>query len=82
MSRAGADRSKRVDTSINRLISQIIPDNPHNTEDENQQRHDLLFQQVKEQLERQVHTIRGKEEAKRTGIWQERKKTEEGSRWS
>ncbi|KAI0870641.1 Spc97/Spc98 family protein [Hypoxylon argillaceum] len=52
MSRAGADRSKRVDTSINRLISQIIPDNPHNTEDENQQRHDLLFQQVKEQLER------------------------------
>ncbi|KAI1270937.1 Spc97/Spc98 family protein [Xylaria sp. FL0933] len=52
MSRAGPDRSKRVDTSINRLISQIIPDNPHNTEDENQQRHDLLFQQVKEQLER------------------------------
>ncbi|GAP89501.1 putative spc97 spc98 family protein [Rosellinia necatrix] len=52
MSRAGPDRSKRVDTSINRLISQIIPDNPHNTEDENQQRHDLLFQQVKDQLER------------------------------
>ncbi|KAI0102047.1 Spc97/Spc98 family protein [Nemania sp. FL0031] len=52
MSRAGPDRSKRVDTSINRLISQIIPDNPHNTEDENQQRHDLLYQQVKEQLER------------------------------
>ncbi|KAI0974001.1 Spc97/Spc98 family protein [Xylaria arbuscula] len=59
MSRAGPDRSKRVvdtskriDTSINRLISQIIPDNPHNTEDENQQRHDILFQQVKQQLER------------------------------
>ncbi|KAI1303299.1 Spc97/Spc98 family protein [Xylaria venustula] len=59
MSRAGPDRSKRVvdtskriDTSINRLISQIIPDNPHNSEDENQQTHDILFQQVKEQLER------------------------------
>ncbi|KAI1133451.1 Spc97/Spc98 family protein [Nemania abortiva] len=52
MSRAGPDRSKRVDTSINRLISQIIPDNPHSTEDENQRRHDLLYQQVKEQLER------------------------------
>ncbi|KAI3342145.1 Spc97/Spc98 family protein [Ustulina deusta] len=52
MSRPGPDRSKRVDTSINRLISQIIPDNPRNTEDENQQRHDLLFQQVKDQLER------------------------------
>ncbi|KAF2973495.1 hypothetical protein GQX73_g221 [Xylaria multiplex] len=54
MSRAGPDRSKRVDTSINRLISQIIPDNPHKSEDENQQRHDLLFQQVREQLERQL----------------------------
>lgn len=52
MSRAGPDRTKRVDTSINRLISQIIPDDPRSTEDENQQRHDLLFQQVKEQLER------------------------------
>ncbi|KAI1738977.1 Spc97/Spc98 family protein [Xylaria scruposa] len=52
MSRAGPDRSKRVDTSINRLISQIIPDNPHNSEDENQQRHDILFQHVREQLER------------------------------
>ncbi|KAI3317979.1 Spc97/Spc98 family protein [Xylariaceae sp. AK1471] len=52
MSRAVPDRSKRVDLSINRLISQIIPDNLHSTEDENQQRHDLLFQQVKEQLER------------------------------
>ncbi|KAI0443740.1 Spc97/Spc98 family protein [Xylaria telfairii] len=52
MSRAGPDRSKRVDTSINRLISQIIPDNPHSSEDENQQRHDLLFQHVREQLER------------------------------
>lgn len=56
MSRAGPDRSKRVDTSINRLISQIIPDNPHSSEDENQQRHDLLFQHVREQLERQVLT--------------------------
>ncbi|KAI0202035.1 Spc97/Spc98 family protein [Astrocystis sublimbata] len=52
MSRAGPDRSKRVDTSINRLISQIIPDNPHSSEDENQQRHDVLFQHVREQLER------------------------------
>ncbi|KAI1199717.1 Spc97/Spc98 family protein [Nemania serpens] len=52
MSSVGPDRSKRVDTSISRLISQIIPDDPYNTEDENQQRHDLLFQQVKEQLER------------------------------
>ncbi|KAI8633832.1 Spc97/Spc98 family protein [Xylariaceae sp. FL1651] len=52
MSRPASDRSKRVDLSINRLISQIIPDNPHSTEDENQQRHDLIFQQVKEQLER------------------------------
>ncbi|KAI1425691.1 Spc97/Spc98 family protein [Xylaria sp. FL1777] len=52
MSRAGPNHSKRADISINRLISQIIPDNPHNTEDENQQRHELLFQQVKEQLER------------------------------
>ncbi len=69
MSRPGTDRSKRVDTSINRLISQIIPDNPRNTEDENQQRHDLLFQQVKDQLERQVRTIyRGLEgEARKQG---------------
>ncbi|KAI1824311.1 Spc97/Spc98 family protein [Xylaria intraflava] len=52
MSRAGPDRSKRVDTSVNRLISQIIPDNHLSTEDENQFRHDLLFQHVKEQLER------------------------------
>ncbi|KAI2640132.1 Spc97/Spc98 family protein [Xylaria nigripes] len=52
MSRPGPDRSKRVDTSINRLISQIIPDNPLNTEDENQSRHNMLFQSVKERLER------------------------------
>ncbi|KAI1814198.1 Spc97/Spc98 family protein [Poronia punctata] len=52
MSRAVPDRSRRVDLSINRLISQIVPDNPHATEDENQQRHDSIFQTVKEQLER------------------------------
>ncbi|KAI0394080.1 Spc97/Spc98 family protein [Xylariaceae sp. FL0594] len=52
MSRAVPDRSKRVDLSINRLISQIVPDNPQATEDENQHRHELLFRQVKEQLER------------------------------
>ncbi|KAJ2976665.1 hypothetical protein NUW58_g8031 [Xylaria curta] len=67
MSRPGPDRSKRVDTSINRLISQIIPDNPHNTEDENQQRHDLLFQQVKEQLERQVRTQSRGAESRKAG---------------
>ncbi|KAJ3567222.1 hypothetical protein NPX13_g6844 [Xylaria arbuscula] len=52
MSRAGSD-SKR-ETSIRRLISEIIPSNPHDTRDGNQQRHELLFQQIKEQLERQV----------------------------
>ncbi|KAI1362692.1 Spc97/Spc98 family protein [Xylaria arbuscula] len=50
MSRAGSD-SKR-ETSIRRLISEIIPSNPHDTRDGNQQRHELLFQQIKEQLER------------------------------
>ena len=55
MSRAGPD-SKR-ETSIRRLISEIIPSNPHDTREENQQRHSLLFQQIKEQLERQVRTI-------------------------
>ncbi|KAJ8133139.1 hypothetical protein O1611_g478 [Lasiodiplodia mahajangana] len=70
MSRAGPDRSKRVDTSINRLISQLISDDPRNTEDENQQRHDLLYQQVKEQLERQVRTVRSKQQAKQ-GSWKQ-----------
>ncbi|KAI0514554.1 Spc97/Spc98 family protein [Xylaria bambusicola] len=51
MSRAGPD-SKRVEASINRLISEIIPNNPHDTRDENQQRHSLLLQQIKDQLER------------------------------
>ncbi|CAJ2502516.1 Uu.00g099100.m01.CDS01 [Anthostomella pinea] len=46
-----ADRSKRVDTSINRLIQQITPDEPHRTEEENQQRHDLFFEEIKQQLE-------------------------------
>ncbi|KAK5628661.1 hypothetical protein RRF57_004376 [Xylaria bambusicola] len=58
MSRAGPD-SKRVETSINRLISEIVPNSPDDTRDENQQRHSLLFQQIKEQLERQVLIITG-----------------------
>ncbi|KAI1270458.1 Spc97/Spc98 family protein [Xylariaceae sp. FL1019] len=51
MSRAAPDKAKRLDASVNRLVSQIIPDNPYQDEDENQLRHDNLFTQVTRQLE-------------------------------
>ncbi|KAI1502589.1 spindle pole body component alp6 [Biscogniauxia marginata] len=51
MSGSAQDRNKRVTLSINRLISQIIPDDPHLDEEQHQQRHDLFFQEVKQQLE-------------------------------
>ncbi|KAI0148787.1 Spc97/Spc98 family protein [Xylariaceae sp. FL1272] len=51
MSRAAPEKAKRLDASVNRLISQIIPDNPYQDEDENQSRHDQLFTRVTRQLE-------------------------------
>ncbi|KAI1487350.1 spindle pole body component alp6 [Biscogniauxia mediterranea] len=51
MSGSTQDRNRRVTLSINRLISQIIPDDPHLDEEQHQQRHDLFFQEIKHQLE-------------------------------
>ncbi|KAI1104782.1 spindle pole body component alp6 [Jackrogersella minutella] len=47
---ANADRNKRVDLSINRLISQLIPDDPHLTDEDAQLRHDSFFDEIKKQL--------------------------------
>ncbi|KAI1140556.1 spindle pole body component alp6 [Hypoxylon sp. FL0543] len=50
MSGSNQDRTKRVDLSINRLISQLIPDDPSLSDEEAQQRHDLFFDEIKQQL--------------------------------
>lgn len=49
------DRANRVNISVNRLISQIIPVDQELTDDENRQRHDILFEEVKGRLERYIH---------------------------
>ncbi|KAK7747641.1 Microtubule-nucleating Tub4p (gamma-tubulin) complex component [Diatrype stigma] len=46
------DRANRVNISVNRLISQIIPSDPTLSEEDNRQRHDILFEEVRESLER------------------------------
>jgi gamma-tubulin complex component 3 len=50
MSGSNQDRTKRVDLSINRLISQLLPDNPHLSDEDAQQRHDSFFDEIKQQL--------------------------------
>ncbi|KAI1778159.1 spindle pole body component alp6 [Hypoxylon cercidicola] len=50
MSRSNQDQTKRVDLSINRLISHLLPDNPHLSDEDAQQRHDLFFDEIKQQL--------------------------------
>ncbi|OTA87403.1 hypothetical protein M434DRAFT_23963 [Hypoxylon sp. CO27-5] len=50
MSGSNQDRTKRVDLSINRLISQLIPDDPHLSDEEAQQRHDFFFDEIRQQL--------------------------------
>ncbi|KAI1408431.1 spindle pole body component alp6 [Hypoxylon sp. FL1857] len=50
MSGSNQDRTKRVDLSINRLIAQLIPDDPQLSDEEAQQRHDLFFDEIKQQL--------------------------------
>ncbi|OTB09947.1 hypothetical protein K445DRAFT_71244 [Daldinia sp. EC12] len=50
MSGSNQDRTKRVDLSINRLISQLIPDDPRLSDEDAQQRHDLCFDEIKQQL--------------------------------
>ncbi|OTB08956.1 hypothetical protein M426DRAFT_316246 [Hypoxylon sp. CI-4A] len=50
MSRANQDQTKRVDLSINRLIAQLIPDDPRLNDEEAQQRHDAFFDEIKQQL--------------------------------
>ncbi|KAI1389936.1 spindle pole body component alp6 [Hypoxylon trugodes] len=50
MSGSNQDRTKRVDLSINRLISQLIPDDPRLNDEDAQQRHDLFFDEIKQQL--------------------------------
>ncbi|KAI0179256.1 spindle pole body component alp6 [Hypoxylon sp. FL1284] len=50
MSRSNQDQTKRVDLSINRLISQLLPDSPHLSDEDAQQRHDLYFDEIRQQL--------------------------------
>ncbi|KAI2469463.1 spindle pole body component alp6 [Annulohypoxylon bovei var. microspora] len=50
MSGSNQDRTKRVDLSINRLISQLIPDDPRLSDEDAQQKHDLFFDEIKKQL--------------------------------
>ncbi|KAI5861233.1 Spc98 family-domain-containing protein [Durotheca rogersii] len=50
MSGSNQDRTKRVDLSINRLISQLIPDNPRLSDEDAQQRHDQFFDEIKQLL--------------------------------
>lgn len=50
MSGSNQDRTRRVDLSINRLISQLIPDDPQLSDEDAQQRHDLFFDEIKQQL--------------------------------
>ncbi|KAI1211650.1 spindle pole body component alp6 [Annulohypoxylon truncatum] len=50
MSGSNQDRTKRVDLSINRLISQLIPDDLRLSDEDAQQRHDLFFDEIKKQL--------------------------------
>ncbi|KAI0383257.1 Spc98 family-domain-containing protein [Hypomontagnella monticulosa] len=50
MSRSNQDHTKRVDLSINRLISQLIPDDPRLSHEDAQERHDLFFEEIKQQL--------------------------------
>lgn len=50
MSGSNQDRTKRVDLSINRLIAQLIPDDPRLSDEDAQQRHDLFFAEIKKQL--------------------------------
>ncbi|KAI1341414.1 spindle pole body component alp6 [Xylariaceae sp. FL0016] len=52
MSTAAPERSRRVELSINRLISQLIPQDPDLPEEEKQQRHDVYYQEIRQQLER------------------------------
>ncbi len=46
------DRGNRVNISVNRLISQIIPIDPGLSEEDNRQRHGILFEEVREVLEK------------------------------
>ncbi|KAI1380706.1 spindle pole body component alp6 [Hypoxylon crocopeplum] len=50
MSRSNQDQTKRVDLSINRLISQLIPDDSRLSDEDAQRKHDLFFDEIKEQL--------------------------------
>ncbi|KAI8961002.1 Spc98 family-domain-containing protein [Daldinia sp. FL1419] len=50
MSGSNQDRTKRVDLSINRLISQLIPDDPRLSDEDAQERHDLYFDEIRQQL--------------------------------
>ncbi|KAI1762865.1 spindle pole body component alp6 [Hypoxylon sp. FL1150] len=50
MSGSNQDRTKRVDLSINRLITQLLPDNPLLSDEDAQQRHDSFFDEIKQQL--------------------------------
>ncbi|KAI2625725.1 spindle pole body component alp6 [Hypoxylon sp. NC1633] len=50
MSRSNQDQAKRIDLSINRLISQLIPDDPSLNDEDAQQRHDSFFDEIKQQL--------------------------------
>ncbi|KAI0015123.1 Spc98 family-domain-containing protein [Xylariomycetidae sp. FL0641] len=51
MSGASADRSRRINLSIDRLITQILPQDPHLSDDEKAQRHAQFVQEVKQQLQ-------------------------------
>ncbi|KAI1331780.1 Spc97/Spc98 family protein [Xylariaceae sp. FL0255] len=52
MSRPAPNKPRKIDASINRLISQIVPDAKHADEEQNQTKHETLFQTVKNELER------------------------------
>ncbi|KAI0472722.1 Spc97/Spc98 family protein [Xylariaceae sp. FL0804] len=53
MSRAAApDRSRRVEVSIDRLVSQLVPDDPRLSDEDKRARNDAFFQEVRQQLDR------------------------------
>lgn len=48
------DRANRVNISVNRLISQIIPIDPDLSEEDNRHRYEILFREVRDNLEKYV----------------------------
>ncbi|RYO76600.1 hypothetical protein DL766_009761 [Monosporascus sp. MC13-8B] len=48
---SGPSQTNRVNISVNRLISQIIPADPELSEVDNRERHEILFQEVKKLIE-------------------------------